>query len=229
MKARLGIILFFMLGFCASSVAQEYNEVWYWKRKGANRRSVKRYSCPVLESIKSPHAIGVRIGDPIGITYKAWFLDRFGFEVIAGTSLGGVYVNFVRENFDLNPDYDTLTYVGHTNNYTASVQARLVMHNPLPEAISGTRGVDWYIGIGAMYRIIDVNYTYEAGIDLVNFEIGSFDEQLSVAGPEGILGFEYLLPGTQYSAFGEGGVFYDLLNDNSEVRFQGGVGLRYNL
>lgn len=229
MSARKLIVLFFVFAVSGSLHAQEFNEIWYWKRKTPNTRKVKRYSCPVLESVKSPHAIGVRVGDPIGITYKAYFLNRFGFEVIAGTSIGGVYVNFIRDQFDQNPAYDTLGYVGHVVNYTFTGQARVVMHNPLPESITGTRGVDWYIGVGGMYRILDVRYTYESGSTPTEYQIGSMTESFSLAGPEAILGFEYLLPGTQVTAFAEGSVFFDLLNGQQDPRFLGGIGLRYNL
>lgn len=229
MRVRKVIVLFFVFALTGSLQAQEYNQTWYWKRKTPNSRRVNRYACPVLESVKSPHAIGVRIGEPIGITYKAYFLKRFGFEVIAGTSIGGVYVNFIRDQFDQNPAYDSLNYVGHVVNYTVTGQARLVMHNPLPEAITGTRGVDWYIGVGGMYRLLNVRYTYERGSTPTDFEIGSITESFNVAGPEAFIGFEYLLPGTQVAAFAEGGVFFDLLNSSQDPRFQGGIGLRYNL
>ena len=191
-------------------------------------RRVEKYSCPVVKQFKARQGIGLKVGDPIGVTYKLYFLKRFAFELVVGQTTSGLYTNFIRDNFNLDPDNSEFTYIGHKINISPSVQGRMLVHNPLPAGITGEVGIDWYFGIGFNLKTLKVDFTFEEGNDPADFQIGSLEETYTLTGPEGVLGFEYILPNSPLSAFAEAGVFIDLKNENSKPRFQGGLGVRYN-
>ncbi len=104
----------------------------------------------------------------------------------------------------------------------------MVIHNPLPEAISGEAGIDWYLGFGWNVRTLKVQYTFDTGDDSpITYMVGKRTVTHVLFGPDVILGFEYVIPNLPIAAFAETGMFYDLTTLN-EFKFQGGMGLRYN-
>jgi len=211
--------------FCASDIyAQKYTKIY--KRKRVKR--VFEYSCPVVKKFEALQGVGIKVGDPIGLTYKIYFRQRFAAEVVGGSTTSGLFSDFIIESFEVDPEYQDFTYIGHENEISPTVQARLLIHSPLPAGITGETGIDWFIGIGYMVRFLRVNYTFESGDNPVDFMIGNIEETFMLSGPEGILGFEYVLSTIPVTVFVEGGIFIDVQEEISEPRFQGGLGLRYN-
>ncbi len=196
------------------------------KRKVVRR--VEKYSCPIVRKISAKQAVGIKVGDPIGVSYKAYWQNRYALEAVVGTTTNGAYVDFIREGFEANNNFADFGYLGHSVNYSVAFQARALVHLPLPAGISGEVGVDWFLGAGYNVRLLDINYVYETGDSPQNFEIGDVDDTYTIAGPEFIMGFEYLIPQTHLSAFAEANLFLDMQYEHSGVRFQGGVGARYN-
>jgi hypothetical protein len=205
-------------------------------RKAPRRiiRKVEKYSCPIIVKTDASHGIGIKIGDPIGLTYKAYFLDRLGFEIVAGIPTGGLYANFIIDEFN-NLEFegfegDSLLYISHDIGASAALQARFLLHNPLPSGITGETGVDWYVGIGFSLRFLDVTYQFQnvSSGDPTDFELGEANEKFFLQGPEITLGFEYALNNLPLTAFAEGNVFLSLGSVSTDLRFLGGLGLRYN-
>jgi len=191
-------------------------------------RRVERYSCPIVRKIEAKQAVGLKVGDPIGVTYKAYLQKRYALEAVLGTTTNGAYIDFIRESFEVNSNFADFGYLGHSVNYSVAFQARALVHFPLPAGISGEVGVDWYLGAGINVRVLDIEYVYETGDTPQDFEIGEVSDTYTLSGPEFIMGFEYLLPDTRFSVFAEGNLFIDTQFAHSEVRLQGGVGARYN-
>ena len=220
---RIGItaLLFLFLGIPAWA---QYRGI---SKKSAIRKS-ERYTCPVIRRSKATMGIGAKVGDPVGITYKVYFLKRFGFETVLGYTTSGLYTEFIRNEFRTDPQFDSLRYLSHSNRFSLSGQARLVVHNPLPEAISGEVGIDWYFGLGWNVRTLKVEYTFDTGDDNpISYMVGKQTVTHVLYGPDVILGFEYVLPDLPVAAFAEVGMFYDLAIIN-EFKFEGGLGVRYN-
>jgi len=220
-KVRAYILATFFMLVCLESVAQ-YKKI----SSRSQIRRVERYSCPIVQQYDAIMGVGIKVGDPVGITYKLYFLERFAIEILGGYTTSGLYADFIRDQFaEDNPDYE---YLGHENRFSPTGQFRILVHNPLPAGITGEAGVDWYIGGGIDVKTIKTEYTFETGSDPSDFMIDSTVETYVLVGPEAVLGFEYVIPNMPITAFAEGGVFFDLSGNLSGPQLQGGLGVRYN-
>jgi len=220
---RIGIMafLFLLTGLDASA---QYKKI----SKNSAIKRVGKYACPVVRKTKATMGVGAKVGDPVGLTYKVYFLKRFGFETVLGYTTSGLYSVFIRDQFRADPQFDSLRYLGHRNRFSLSGQARVVIHNPLPEAISGEAGIDWYLGFGWNIRTLKIEYTFDTGDDNpVSYKVGKKTVTHVLYGPDVILGFEYVLPGLPIAAFAETGLFYDI-STIQQFKFEGGMGFRYN-
>ena len=181
--------------------------------------------------------IGLKVGAPMAVTYKMYFLKRFAFEVAAGLSNTSVSEQQIVDNFleETKMEYEgreiaDFGYFMHSVEGVYAAQARMMMHNPIPRALSsrGFENLDWYIGIGAVMRIIDVKYLYEYKPDPNRSDIKSFNQRLLEYGPEVMLGFEYAFKEIPLAAFAEMGAFIRVNNKEDFHAIQGGLGVRYN-
>jgi hypothetical protein len=230
MPLKKHYIIFFILWLVGTS------DTLAQLRKAPRRiiRKIEKYSCPIVTKADARHGLGIKLGDPIGISYKTYFLDRMAFEVVAGIPTGGLYANFIQDEFNETdvPGFegDSLLYISHEIGASAAVQARVLLHNPLPSGITGETGVDWYIGLGLSFRYLDVDYVFQnvESADPTDFELGEAAIDYILIGPEFTLGFEYALSNFPVTAFFEGNAFYDTGKVAAGFRFYGGLGLRYN-
>lgn len=225
-KLRIHVLALILLG--VFGVNQDALAQYRKLSKKSTIKRVERYSCPVVKKFKARQGVGLKVGDPIGLTYKLYFLKRFAFEMVVGQTTSGLYTDFIRQSFFLNPDFSDFDYIGHSIKISPSGQFRVLVHNPLPAGVTGEVGIDWYVGFGLNVKTLKVDYTFEAGETPVDFEIRSMIVTYTLLGPEAVLGFEYVLPNQPLSAFAEIGGFFDIKDENSKPRFQGGLGVRYN-
>lgn len=195
------------------------------------------YTCVVMQEKKYIGGIGLKVGAPMAVTYKMYFLKRFAFEVAAGLSNTSVSEQQIVDNFleETKMEYEgreiaDFGYFMHSVEGVYAAQARMMMHNPIPRALSsrGFENLDWYIGIGAVMRIIDVKYLYEYKPDPNRSDIKSFNQRLLEYGPEVMLGFEYAFKEIPLAAFAEMGAFIRVNNKEDFHAIQGGLGVRYN-
>lgn len=194
------------------------------------------YTCVVMQEKKYIGGIGVKIGAPMALTYKMYFLKRFAFEATAGISNTSVSDEFLVEKFDeittidfAGAELNTIEYFMHSVEGIYAAQARVMMHNPIPRALSGRgfENLDWYIGLGAVIRIIDVKYLYQYQ-ETQNVEnVKSFREQIEEYGPEWMFGFEYAFKDVPLAAFAEMGMFFRINEKEPFHAIQGGLGVRY--
>ena len=230
MLLRRYYILFFFLWLFLS------NDTYAQLRKAPKRyiRKIEKYSCPIVTTTDARHGVGLKVGDPIGITYKTYFLERFAFEVVGGLPTGGLYANFIIDEFPSLEfsgfEGDSLLYISHDIRSSAAIQARFLFHSPLPSGITGETGVDWYVGFGFSFRYLGVRYQFQnvESSDPTAFELGEGDQDFFLQGPEVTLGFEYAIPNLPLTAFAEGNSFFVLGSIDPDIRFYGGLGLRYN-
>lgn len=195
------------------------------------------YTCVVMQEKKYIGGIGVKVGAPMALTYKMYFLKRFAFEVAAGISNTSVSEQQIVDNFleetkmeHLGLEIADFGYFMHSIEGVYAAQARFMMHNPIPRALSsrGFENLDWYVGVGAVMRVIDVKYLYEYRLDPNRTDIKSFNQRLVELGPEVMLGFEYAFKEVPLAVFAEMGTFIRINNKDDFHAIQGGLGLRYN-
>ena len=195
------------------------------------------YTCVVMQEKKYIGGIGLKVGAPMAVTYKMYFLKRFAFEATAGLSNTAVSDKFLIRKFEestqiefMGTEIDGVDYFLHSVERIYCAQARAMMHSPVPRAISarGFENLDWYIGLGAVYRLIDVKYLYKYQADQREEDIKSYRDYWEEYGPEWMFGFEYAFKNVPIAAFAEMGMFIRLNEKEPFNAVQGGLGARFN-
>jgi hypothetical protein len=175
-------------------------------------------------SLAQKQGIGLRLGDPVGITYKKYLPRNHAFELGIGGASPQWHRTYYQNSFDEYSKYDNYRYVGHTIESTVYLQARYLFHYDIP--VEGMQGkLDWYWGAGAMLKLAKIKYRYK---DAENGPATFTDIKTDIdIGPEGILGMEYFFDDIPLSVFGEASLLVELADRPGAVRVFGGVGLRY--
>lgn len=171
------------------------------------------------------HGIGLRLGDPVGITYKNYLSKTQSVEFGLGTVSPNWHWSYYQNSFEHYPQFNNDRYVSHEVLSTVYLQARYLLNYDL--RIDGMIGkLDWYWGLGAMLKSTQVRYAFQAisGNEPVRREVKS-DIDL---GPEGIIGLEYKFEDVPVSVFAETSLLIELLDRPGAVRVFGGAGVRYN-
>jgi len=170
------------------------------------------------------HGIGLRLGEPFGITYKRYLSDYKALEFIIGRNynLGS---GFYRRDFNNTNNFNGLAYVGHTVDVAFAFQARWLSHvDFLDDHIEGMKG---YYGLGALMGYNRVDYLVDnievPGVLLFEETRNNFD-----LGAEAIAGVEYTLYNFPVSFFGEVSLYTEIADNPFRFRLLGAIGARYN-
>ena len=129
--------------------------------------------------------IGLRLGDPTGVSAKKYLGANNGLELALGSNLEGRGIQFL---------------------------AHYLFHFPVGNA----QGLHWYYGFGA--QIEDHHHDNE--------DIGRDGE--TEFGADGVLGLEYTFNNGRLSAYLDGILFLEIIDDPFDLELDAGVGLRYN-
>ena len=168
--------------------------------------------------------IGVRLGDPIGLSVKKYVSRQKAVEFNVGRTWGYNYSNaFYRHN---KYDRDFYNYEWHQPHSSVSLQGRYLVHKDLN--MSGAPGLEWYYGAGAQIRFFSVDYRYRY--------YNGFDQKWRTrtervthtdVGLDGIIGLEYSWRDVPITVFTDLNLFLEILDDPFLPFLQGGVGCRY--
>jgi hypothetical protein len=165
--------------------------------------------------------IGLRLGDPLGVTLKKYLVNGRALEFNLGSSSSWGYD--YRHHFYDDNKYRNAQYLGYHRNNAVSFQAHYLFQKPFPNA----KGLSWYWGIGAQLRVkrYEFYYRYDAG----NAWIYQEDKVTNVdIGADGIIGLEYDIPKAPLSIFADANLFLEIADDPFDLFGQGGIGIRYN-
>lgn len=166
--------------------------------------------------------IGLRLGEPLGITYKRYLPNNKAIEFGLGTQPRGWNTSYYRNSFE--DRYDDLDFRSHKVKSAVYLQARYLLHNNInTQGIEGK--LDWYWGVGAVLKSAKVEYRYRQ--ELTPFAEGKRSRTDIDFGPEIIGGLEYTFQDIPLSVFGELSLMVEIV-DRQTIRGLGGLGLRYN-
>lgn len=168
--------------------------------------------------------IGVRFGDPLGLSIKKYLPRQKALEFNIGRTLGYNYSNaFYRNN---KYDRDFYNYEWHQPRSSVSLQGRYLVHKNL--RMSEVPGLEWYYGGGAQLRFFSVDYRYEY-YNAFDRKWRTRTERVTQTdiGLDGIIGLEYSWREVPITVFAEVNLFLEILDDPFLPFFQGGVGARY--
>lgn len=171
--------------------------------------------------------MGLRLGDPSGVTAKKYFTNNRALELSLGRSgvWGYNYKNaFYRyDKFD-EKDYD---YRWHQLRSALSFQAHYLIHQPIKS--NDFKGLDWYYGFGGQLRTftVDYEYRYYNTPDKRNGMI-MYDRVTDLdIGLDGIIGLEYSWREVPITVFTDLNLFMEIADSPFLFFLQGGVGARY--
>lgn len=178
-----------------------------------------------FSTFSQQQGIGLRLGDPIGATYKKYLNKTNAVEFGIGSAPPHWHNSYYLNSFDEYDEYDSYRYQNHTVQSTLYLQARYLFQYRLPvENLIGK--LDWYWGVGGLLKVAKVKYSYRENDS--PFNTGTDIKNDLDIGPEGILGMEYTFQDTPLTVFGEGSMMLEFLDKPITVRGFGGMGVRFN-
>jgi len=168
-------------------------------------------------------SLGLRLGYPLGITYKAYIQSNHAVEFLLGTAPGGWNSRYYENSFSKYNDFDKAHYLSHHVKTTVYLQGRYLFQYNIP--VDGMEGkLDWYWGAGAMLKLASVQYKYRLS------EPPTTDYFKTVTdidfGPEFMGGMEYTFEDVPITLFGEVSILMELVNRPLVFRGFAGVGGR---
>lgn len=176
-----------------------------------------------LTSFSQDRGIGLRLGAPLGITYKKYLPQNRAIEFGLGTLASGWYNQYYENSFLYFKKYNGYRYLSHNVNSTVFLQGRYLFHYNIH--IEGMVGkLDWYWGVGGMLKLASVDYRYR----LDNQDIRRDTRTDIDLGPEGIVGMEYTFEDVPVTLFGEFSLMMEFADRPLAFRGFSGVGARYN-
>ncbi len=206
--------------------------------KGKKLSPLRSYNDPALTRAKTgstiplfdeggyPYqGIGIKVGDPMAVTFKFYVSEHFAVVADFGKSTSSFYKSYYAQLFDIYfPDpFDTLTYVSHRAKADWVGEVKLLYQR---KAYNLMKGLQFYGGLGLEMRDTKLKYTFNVEEPA---EPATLTEQrrYSTRGLEAVLGAEYAAFGLPLSFFIEAEYYYDLVKDPGWTRLQGGIGVRY--
>jgi hypothetical protein len=176
-------------------------------------------------SFAQDRSIGLRLGEPMGITYKKYLPGNKAAEFGLGTIYPNWHQQYYENAFHHLDRYDGKRYVDHSVQGTVYLQGRYLLQSDIH--IEGMMDkLQWYWGIGALAKIAKVQYHYR---DATTFSNDQFETRTDLDfGPEGILGMEYTFEQIPLTIFGEFSLMIEFADRPAVLRGFSGVGVRYN-
>jgi hypothetical protein len=167
-------------------------------------------------------SIGLRLGDPTGITYKKYLRNNKGFEFGIGSAGAGWRNNYYRNSFGAHDPFNDYRYRSHTVQSTLFLQGRYLLHDNI--YVQGLEGKwDWYWGVGAMLKLASIKYRFDDTAPPFKQSEVYHDVDF---GPEGIAGMEYTFQDIPLTIFAEISLMFEIV-DRVTLQPYSGVGARY--
>ncbi|MHA7131021.1 hypothetical protein [Algoriphagus namhaensis] len=183
-------------------------------------------SLPIL-TLAQERSAGLRLGEPLSITYKDFISDYISYEFMFGRA--GVNSNsYYQRDFENNPPESNSFYQSNSAKQGVSLNARMAYHEDFTDVFGIEQGyLLGYGGAGVQLRSNRVTYLYT--VSSVNTgAIPKQEERSNVDfGPEAFVGVEYYFSDLPINVFAEGGIFLELLDRVGHLKGQGGIGVRY--
>jgi hypothetical protein len=167
--------------------------------------------------------IGLRLGNPMGITFKKYLPRNKAVELGVGTVAPGWHQHYYENSFHDFDKYEGFEYRSHDVRSTVYLQGRYLLDYDIH--IEGLIGqLDWYWGLGGMLKLATIEYRFREsqGPDIIR-TAHDFD-----IGPEGIIGMEYTFENAPITLFGEISLMIEIADRPGIARGFSGVGARYN-
>lgn len=201
------------------------------KSNASGNRTSKRDNPPSSTNYANDliWGIGLRLGDPLGLTVKKYMASGKALEFNLGSS--GYYGFDYRDDFYDRDEFRDYDYLDYDRGGSISLQAHYLFQKDFPNA----KGLQWYWGFGPQLRFKSYEYYYRfrnyygPGPDDYVWEYGR-DKVTNVdLGGDILIGLEYHIPNAPVSVFADANLFLELFDNPFSFIGQGGLGIRYNI
>ncbi len=176
-------------------------------------------------SFAQERGVGIRLGEPLSITYKDFLSEYISIEGMIGVAgiNGGSYY---QKDFESNLPESNAFYISHLAQKGISFNVRSAYHEDITDVFGITDGyLLAYGGVGIQLRTTKVTYAYADG---QTSSLVKNDSRTNVDfGPEVFIGAEYYFDDVPISVFAEAGFFLELIDRIGHIKGQGGIGVRY--
>jgi hypothetical protein len=174
-----------------------------------------------VQAQRKDNQLGLRVGEPMGITFKRFVSEKTALEFIAGTASKEWSADYYRISFPRYDEFKGYTYRNHKVGDVYYLQARFLVQKPIN--IEGIPGAfDWFWGIGLIGKRAEVEYRFiDEFRDSGSMKIIDYD-----FGQESIIGLEYTLEQIPLSMFVEFSLSFEFYNHFPSFRGYSGIGLR---
>lgn len=164
--------------------------------------------------------VGLRLGDPMGISVKKYLGDN-ALEISFGSTVHyrGYDYNYFY-NHDNRYKNKNIYSVGYSRDYSIGIQVHYLLHQDLDVNIKGD--LDWYFGVGGQFRLHKGTLHYWENGLYYEDPLSDYD-----IGPDGTIGMEYTFDGAPLSVFIDATVFLEIIN-RVDFHPQAAIGVRYN-
>jgi hypothetical protein len=179
-----------------------------------------------LATFAQESSVGLRLGEPLSITYKTFLDENFSVEGLFGRA-GVNSAQYYRRSFENNRPSANAFYSGHSAGSALSLSGRIAYNEDFTDEFGITEGyLLGYAGVGAQIRSVRVDYAYtDTSISPINT---LRDSRRNIDfGPEVYGGGEYYFDDLPLNVFAEIGLFMELLDRFGHLRLQGAIGVRY--
>lgn len=172
------------------------------------------------------HHLGIRIGEPLALTYKTYISEQISLEGMVGRA-GANSGQYYRRVFENNRPSPGALYGSHSASGGFSLNFRGAYNEDISSEFDIAQGVLFaYGGAGVQIRSVGVNYVYYNDVNTMT--LPQYEKRGNVDfGAEGFIGSEYFFDDLPMSVFAEVGLFLEILDRPGHVRLQGGIGARY--
>lgn len=177
--------------------------------------------------------LGVRLGDPSGITVKK-YMSKNALELSFGRTYVWGHRNWYNDRFNYwygnqKFGYKEFQYIGYRSSAPLGLQLHYLFNNPVKN-VKNAEGLHWYYGIGAQFRFQSYDFDYRYKLDGDPDWYYARGERVTDIdlGVDGVLGLEYRFKTVPFSLFADITLFMEVLDDPFVFWTQGGAGVRYN-
>lgn len=172
--------------------------------------------------------IGLRAGDPAGLTIKKYSGNNAWELNIGRTAYWGRY-SYYDAFYDYRAYelYRKVEFKDYWVDRALGIQLRYLWQKDLN--LDGLSGLQWYYGLGGQIKSVAVKYHYKYEDQWGN----KYDNFYSTAnyinlGIDGIIGLEYTFQEIPLSIFTDINLFLEVYRSLFNIHPQGGLGIRYN-
>ena len=183
-----------------------------------------------LTTVGQDWGVGVRLGDPSGLSVKRYTASHAWEFSLGRTSLfrnsDYYYKRYDNWYNDRNFNYREHQLVSYKTSPAIGLQIHYLKHRD----VGGAEGLDWYYGFGGQVRTQSYAYTYRYKVENGPDWIVVNEERVTEVdlGLDGALGLEYTFSDAPLAVFLDATLFMEIFDNPFVFWPQLGLGIRYN-